>query len=710
MVKKDDKRIKGRDIPTYFDPSIPFETRVDDIISRMTPEEKISQLTNVSSGIERLAIPAYDWWNEALHGVARAGTATVFPQAIGLAATFDEYLLFITGIAISDEARAKYHKAVKTGKRERYFGLTFWSPNINIFRDPRWGRGQETYGEDPYLTSRMAVNFIRGLQGVDKKYLKTAACAKHFAVHSGPDPDRHTFDAKVSKKDLYETYLPAFEAAVKEAKVESIMGAYNRVNGEPACASKTLLVDILRKEWGFNGHVVSDCFAIKDIYATHKYVNTPEEAAAASTKMGCDLNCCIDECEAARLGLKKAFASGLLSEDDMNTSLKRLFMTRMKLGMFDPDEMVEHTRVPGWVVDCDMHKRFALGVSRASVVLLKNNGVLPLNRRLINSIAVTGPNADDVEVLLGNYNGTPSNPITPLKALMKLGVEVNYSKGCGIKDESRQGFAAAIEDANRSDVVVFCAGLSPKIEGEECDTGGFERSDLGLPGVQAELLAELKKTNKPVILVLISGSALSVDPSKADAIIQAWYPGQSGGEAIADVIFGKYNPAGRLPVTVYKSAKDLPDFKDYSMENRTYRYFKGEVLYPFGFGLSYAKFSYKKLIIIGSVKRDGPVKVGVEVENTGKCAGDEVVQLYLKDIEASCRVPALSLAGFKRISLKPWQKETVDFTITPEQLAVVKEDGSRVIEPGEFEVYIGGGQPGFACASTMTLGGKFRVE
>jgi beta-glucosidase len=706
MAKK--QRIKPikLKLPPYLNTSIPFSTRVSDLISRMTPEEKILQMVHSASGIPRLAVPEYNWWNEALHGVARAGFATVFPQAIGLAAIFDEDMMLRIGTVISDEARAKYHKAIKTGNREQYCGLTFWSPNINIFRDPRWGRGQETYGEDPYLTSRMAVAFINGLQGHDKKYLKTAACAKHFAVHSGPDPDRMSFDAKVNPKDMRETYLPAFEACVKEANVESIMAAYNRVNGVPACASRELLVDILRNEWGFTGHVVSDCSAIENIYLSHKYSPTPEAAAAAAIKAGCDINCCLDKCEGSRLVLKKAFAGGLISEADMDASLKRLFMTRMKLGMFDTDSKVKYSKIPFDIVDSREHKSFAADVSRASIVLLKNDGILPLKKSRINSITVTGPNADDVEVLLGNYHGTPSKPVTPLKGLMKTGLEVNCSRGCELTGDSKQGFVAAMEDAARSDVIVFCGGLSPKIEGEECDTGGFERSDLGLPGVQADLLAELKKTGKPVILVLLSGSALSIDPDKANAIIQAWYPGQSGGEAIADIIFGRYNPAGRLPVTVFKSSKDLPDFKDYSMENRTYKFFKGEPLYPFGYGLSYTSFAYSGLNI-GKVKRGAPVEVSVEVTNTGKHEGDEVVQIYLKDVEASCRVPKHQLAGFQRVSLKPGQKKLIEFIIKPEQFELVNDAGKKIFEPGEFEVFVGGVQPGFVCETTMVVSSKF---
>lgn len=669
----------------YLDTALNFGERVDDLLKRMNPWEKLSQMMHKSSAIPRLDIPKYNWWNEALHGVARSGVATVFPQAIGLAASFDDAMLYGIACAISDEGRAKYHRAVKEGNREQYYGLTFWSPNINIFRDPRWGRGQETYGEDPYLTSRMAVAFIRGIQGDDKKYLKAMACAKHFAVHSGPDPERHTFDARVSQKDLRETYLPAFEAAVKQAGVESVMGAYNRVNGEPACASKMLLVDILRGEWGFKGHVVSDCEAIDDIYKTHKFVSTAEQAAAISVKMGCDLNCCNEKCDEPRLGLKKAYYDGLLDDKDIDRSLKRLFTTRMKLGMFDPDKKVRYSKIQYSVVNCPRHKKMALDAARASIVMLKNNGILPLKKAKIKRLAVIGPNCDDVEVLLGNYAGTPADPVTPLKALLREKISISHSTGCGLTLDSKVGFEKAVKAAKDSDAVIFCGGLSPKIEGEECDTAGYERSELGLPGVQAELLAELKKTGRPVILVLLSGSALSVAPDCAGAILQAWYPGESGGTAIMDIIFGRYNPSGRLPVTVYKSAEDLPDFRDYSMENRTYRYFKGEVLFPFGFGLSYTTFEYSGL----KVKKGKGLTVSVRVNNTGKTAGHEVVQLYVKYLNPHFRLPQSQLVGFKKISLGAGKTKTVSFSIEREQLMVIDEKGKKVKHNGGFEFTTG---------------------
>jgi beta-glucosidase len=665
----------------YLDTSLDFSRRARDLVGRMNPWEKLSQMMHKSSAIPRLDIPEYNWWNEALHGVARSGVATVFPQAIGLAASFDDDMLYRIACAISDEGRAKYHRAVKEGNRKQYYGLTYWSPNINIFRDPRWGRGQETYGEDPYLTSKMAVAFISGIQGNDKKYLKAMACAKHFAVHSGPDPERHTFDAMVSQKDLRETYLPAFEAAVKQAGVESVMGAYNRVNGEPACASKTLLVDILRGEWGFKGHVVSDCEAIDDIYKTHKFVSTAEEAAAISVKMGCDLNCCNEKCEEPRIGLKKAYYDGLLDDKDIDRSLIRLFTTRMKLGMFDPSKKVKYSRIPFSVVNCSRHKKMALDAARASIVMLKNSGILPLKKSKTKKLAIIGPNCDDVDTLLGNYAGTPADPVTLLKAFLREKISIRHSPGCGLTHKSRDGFEKAVKAAKDSDAVIFCGGLSPKIEGEECDTAGYERSELGLPGVQAELLDELKKTGRPVILVLLSGSALSVAPDCADAILQAWYPGESGGTAIMDIIFGRYNPSGRLPVTVYKSAADIPDFRDYSMENRTYRYFKGQVLYPFGFGLSYTTFEYSGLHVKNGKKLD----VNVRVNNTGKRAGHEVVQLYVKYSNPRFRLPQSQLIGFKRIFLGAGKSKLVSFSLEREQLMVINENGKKVNHIGGFE-------------------------
>ncbi len=683
-----------------------FEERVDDLINRLTLEEKVTQMVQNTPTIERLGIPAYEWWNEALHGVARAGIATVFPQAIGLAAMFDAKMMYKIAKAISDEARAKHHKALKEGIRRRYFGLTFWSPNINIFRDPRWGRGQETYGECPYLTSTLAVQFIKGMQGNDKKYLKTAACAKHFAVHSGPDNLRHTFDAIVSEKDLRETYLPAFEASVK-AGVEIVMGAYNRLLGVPCCANKRLLDTILRKEWGFKGHVVSDCMAISDIWKNHKYTQTPEAAASVSIKAGCDLNCCIDDCEEPRLAVKRALATGLLSEEDINIAVKRLFMTRMKLGMFDPPSKVKYSKIKYSVVDSEKHRTLALKAAQQSIVLLKNDGLLPLNKKKIKTAAVIGPNADDLDVLLGNYCGTPSSPVTLLSGTKDKGVIVNYAKGCDLKSSNKDGFSDAIKALKFADIGIVALGLSPKIEGEVCDVEG-ERQDLNLPGVQEELLKELKKIQKPIIVVLFGGGGLTFDFNLADAVLFAWYPGQSGGRAIADIMFGDYNPAGRLPVTFYKSEKDIPEFTNYNMQGRTYRYFKGEPLFPFGYGLSYTKFIYSNVRVGKKKLKAGDTQtVSVNVKNAGGMAGDEVVQVYLKDVTASVKVPIRQLVGFQRIHLKPGKKKTVKFKILPEQMMIYKEDGTREFETGKFIISVGGCQPGFNCPTTQVRKAAF---
>ncbi len=701
--------------PPYLDTLRPFAERADDLVARMTRDEKVQQMLHEASAIERLKVPRYNWWNEGLHGVARAGIATVFPQAIGMASTWNTDLIHEVATIISKEARAKHHDAVRSGRvGEHYYGLTLWSPNINIFRDPRWGRGQETYGEDPYLTARLAVNFIRGLQGDDPRYLRTAACAKHYAVHSGPEADRHHFNAEVNHKDLWETYLPAFEAAVREARVESVMGAYNRTNGEPCCASFTLLEDILRQRWNFDGHVVSDCWAIIDIYEHHRVTATPEEAAALAVKAGCDLNCGV-----TYGALVNALEQGLIDEETIDRSVKRLMMTRMRLGMFDPPEMVAYAQIPIEVNDCAEHQALALRTARESMVLLKNaDGFLPLDKS-IGTIAVIGPNADNVDVLLGNYNGTPSQPVTLLQGIKdKVGpqTQVLYARGCGIMGHDTSGYAEAVAVAEQADVVVFVGGLSQVLEGEEGqhesvpdgETSQGDRTKIELLPVQENLLRQLHATGRPVVLVLVNGSAIAVNWADANlpAILEAWYPGQAGGTAVADVLFGDYNPAGRLPVTFYRSTDDLPDFSDYSMEKRTYRYFRGEPLYPFGHGLSYTTFAYDNLRLSAThIEAGEPVEVRVDVTNTGDRAGDEVVQLYLADVVASTRVPQRSLAGFARLALEPGQTVTATFTITPQQYAMIDAAGRRVIEPGAFDVFVGGGQPGFASGQ----GRRFEV-
>ncbi len=694
--------------PPYKNPNLPIETRVNDLVSRMTLEEKVLQMQNAAPSIERLGIPAYDWWNEALHGVARAGYATVFPQAIGLAATWDTKLMHEVADVISTEARAKHHEFVRNNQHARYQGLTFWSPNINIFRDPRWGRGQETYGEDPYLTARLGVEFVKGLQGNDPRYFKVIATPKHYAVHSGPEPERHGFDAKAYERDLRETYLPAFRATIVEGKAYSVMCAYNRTNEEPCCANKKLMTDILRGEWGFNGYVVSDCGAIRDIWEGHKFVKTEAEASALAVRAGTDLTCGKEY-----VTLLQAVKQGLITEAGIDTAVKRLMTARFRLGMFDPPEMVQYARIPFSENDTPEHRQLALQSARESIVLLKNaNGTLPL-RKDLKSIAVIGPNADAPEVLWGNYNGRPSRLITPLagiKSAVSANTKVVYAAGSTLAGESRQAMIEeAVKAAREADASVLVLGLSARLEGEEMkvEVPGFrggDRTDISLPAAQEALLKAVVATGKPVVVVLLSGSALAVNWANdhASAILQAWYPGGEGGVALADVLFGDYNPAGRLPVTFYKSVDQLPPFTDYSMQVRTYRYFKGEPLYRFGYGLSYTKFAYSNLRV-KSAKVGESVKVTVDVTNAGERDGDEVVQLYLTDVTASAPVPIKTLVGFERISLRPREKRTVTFTITPRQMSLIDNDGKRVIEPGEFRVHIGGNQ-------TSGLNDPFKVS
>ncbi|MFW5981601.1 MAG: glycoside hydrolase family 3 C-terminal domain-containing protein [Halanaerobiaceae bacterium] len=707
----------------YKNPEASLEERVDDLVSRMTLEEKTSQMLYYSSAIGRLGIHEYNWWNECLHGVARAGVATVFPQAIGMAASFNQELLHDVASTIADEGRAKYNEFVKHEDRGIYKGLTYWTPNINIFRDPRWGRGQETYGEDPYLTGRLGVNFIKGLQGDHPKYMKAAACAKHFAVHSGPELERHEFNAIASEKDLYETYLPAFRDAVKEAKVEAVMGAYNRTNGEPACASELLMEKILRGEWGFEGHYVSDCGAIEDIHKNHKVTETPEESAALAVNRGCDLNC-----GKVYESLKKAIKEGMISEETIDKSVKRLLKARFKLGMFDPDEMVPFSSIPYEVNDSEEHRQKALETARESMVLLKNeDSLLPLNKDKIKNIAVIGPNADSKDVLLANYSGLPSKYKTVLKGIQEAvndDTRVFYAEGCALGETPESfwgnppttGFAEALSAAERSDVVVMCLGLSPRLEGEEGEfansDGGGDKINLKLPGMQEELLKVISQTGKPIVMVLLNGSPLELNwpHENVPAILEAWYPGEEGGTAVADIIFGNYNPAGRLPLTFVKSMEQLPPFRDYNMENRTYRYMKEEPLYPFGYGLSYTDFAYSDLEI--SEKKlnsntDRKITVSVTVENTGDRNGDEVVQLYIKDLEASTRVPNMDLRGFKRINLNPGENRKVEFELTKRQFALIDDNGKCYLEPGKFKIFVGGQQ---ADSRSKKLTGKEVLE
>ncbi|WP_297089352.1 glycoside hydrolase family 3 C-terminal domain-containing protein [uncultured Draconibacterium sp.] len=821
----------------YQDECLSIEERVNDLISRMTLEEKVSQMMNKAPGIPRLDVPEYEWWNECLHGVARAGEATVFPQAIGLAATWDPQLIYESAVVISDEARAKHHEAQRNNSYKRYEGLTYWTPNVNIFRDPRWGRGQETYGEDPYLTARMGVAFVKGLQGDDPEYLKLVATPKHFAVHSGPEPERHFFDAAVNERDFYDTYLPAFEACIKEANAYSVMGAYNRTNGVPCCASPYLLTEILRNDWGFEGYVVSDCNAIRDVHDYHNFTDSEEEAAAVSVLAGCDLNCGYRYAY-----LEGAVEQGFITEDEIDVSLKRLFVARFKLGMFDSPENVPYAKIPMSVVSSEKHRKLALETARKSMVLLKNeNETLPLKKD-IKSIAVIGPNANNLEVLLGNYNGFPAKYSTPLegiKSKVSKDTKVYFETGCELIDTAssaslipagflsfngKQGLQAsyfnnldfsgkaletrvekgvntnwnanpvkglnlsefavkydgtikvavsgeyelgvhasggfqfsvdgkvvidnfeapkrrlllqsvylekgkeyainieykhkgvpsklklmwktpgkssyekAIEIADKSDVVVFVGGISPGVEGEQMrvDWDGFDGGDktnIQLPTVQKELIKKLHATGKPVILVLLNGSALAInwENENLPAILEAWYPGELGGTAIADILFGDYNPSGRLPVTFYKSEKDLPQFVNYAMKGRTYRYFKGEALYPFGYGLSFTNFEYKNITLSKEkMAANDSLQVTVEVSNNGDYKGDEVVQLYVSDVESDEVRPLKSLRGIKRISLEPGKSTMVTFSVKSEDLAFFDiQHDKKVVEPGVFEIGVG---------------------
>lgn len=684
--------------PAYKNTDLSLNERVNDLINRMTIGEKIGQLCNQAPAIPRLDIPEYDYWNECLHGVGRAGRATVFPQAIGMAASFDEDLLHEVATAISDEARAKHHQALEQDNHRRYFGLTYWTPNINIFRDPRWGRGQETYGEDPYLAGRMGVAFVRGLQGDDPNYLKLVATPKHYAVHSGKESERHHFNARVSQRDLRETYLPHFKKCVQEGNARSIMGAYNRTNGEPCCGSPTLLQDILRDEWGFEGYVVSDCGAIADFHKHHKVTDSPAESAAMALKNGCDLNC--GNTFQATLD---ALQENLIDEQQVDRALRRVMRERFRLGMFDPPEEVPYASISPDVVGCEDHARLSRQMARESIVLLKNeDDLLPLDDEL-DHVLIVGPNTDSTETLLANYNGYPPGYTTPLEGILsrvEAGTNVGPAKGCELRGDSRDEFEGVVNAAKHADVVIACMGQSPRMEGEENDTDlsdeEGDRTTLELPGVQEELLQELHATGTPVILVLMTGSAVAInwEQENLPAILNAWYPGQEGGHAIADVIFGDYNPSGRLPVTFPRSVDQLPPFRDYDMDGHTYRFMEEEPLYRFGYGLSFTTFEYSDIELSeDTISTDGRVAVSAVIENTGDRVGEEVAQLYVRDVDASVPVPNLHLEGIQRIQLAPGQRKTVAFSVTSDQLAAYDSDGQPFVEPGQFEFSIGGGQP-----------------
>lgn len=653
-----------------------------ELVARMTLDEKASQLKFNAPAIPRLGIPAYNWWNEALHGVARAGTATVFPQAIGLAAAFDEDLQERIADVISTEARAKYNMQSSHGDRDIYKGLTMWSPNINIFRDPRWGRGHETYGEDPYLTTRLGVRFINGLQGKGK-YLKTAACAKHFAVHSGPEALRHEFDAKANRKDMQETYLAAFREAVQEAEVESVMGAYNRVNGEPACGSQTLLKDTLRGEWGFEGHVVSDCWAIRDFHTKHMVTATAPESAALALNNGCDLNC-----GHTYLHILEAMQEGLVTEEGITTACERLFTTRYLLGLFADD--CEYDGIDYTENDTDEHNDLAQLAAEKTMVLLKNDGILPLNAAEIRTVAVIGPNADSIPALEGNYNGTSSRYVTFLEGIREYcrahGIRTLYSAGSHLFKDRSSGLsqpedriAEAVACAEKADAVILCVGLDATLEGEEGDTGNEyfsgDKNDLNLPQSQITLLNAIEKTGKKFVTVLSVGSALNVPQGNAQLL--TWYPGQAGGKALARILFGEVSPSGRLPVTFYHDVNDVPDFENYDMKGRTYRYLEKEPLYPFGFGLSYTDFSIK-------AEATDRNTVMAEVTNEGQMDSDTVIQVYVKaDSEFAPLHPRL--CGFKRVSVKAGETVKTEIRLDKYTWTVINGRGERVYcEQGEL--------------------------
>ncbi len=665
--------------------------KAEALVARMTLEEKASQLKYDAPAIPRLGVPAYNWWNEALHGVARAGTATVFPQAIGMAAIFDEDFHRKVAETISTEARAKYNAQSAHGDRDIYKGLTLWSPNINIFRDPRWGRGHETYGEDPYLTTRLGVRFIEGLQG-DGDYLRTAACAKHFAVHSGPEAIRHSFDAVASKKDMAETYLPAFKAAVQEAHVETVMGAYNRVNGEPACGSKTLLKDILRDEWGFEGHVVSDCWAIRDFHTNHHVTDTAPESAALALKNGCDVNC-----GNTYLHMLQAYQEGLVTEDQITEAAVRLFTTRYLLGCFADD--CAWDSIPYTEVDTDEHNALAQEAAEKAMVLLKNDGILPLSPEKLTSIAVVGPMAASDLVLKGNYYGTPARSVSLLEGIRAYcepyGIRIFYSQGCDrvvnrvehlAQPDDR--LAEAVICAEQADVVICCVGLDETLEGEEGDTGNFSASgdkvSLSLPESQQKLMKALAATGKPMVTVLTVGSSLNVP--EGNATLLAWYPGQAGGKALARILFGEVSPSGHLPVTFYRDLSDLPEFTDYAMTNRTYRYFTGTPLYPFGFGLSYTDFRVDGMTLTDTAAE-------VELSNIGQADSETVVQVYAKARDCQDAPVNPVLIGFARASLRAGEQKAVTVKLDRNAWTVVGEDGARYTPESGFDVWGGICQP-----------------
>ncbi len=684
--------------PMFPDSELSFAQRARDLISRMTLSEKLSQLGSGTPAIERLGIPAVPWGSECIHGVGRAGRATVFPQALGLASTWDVELMTRVATAISDELRAKYHENERLGHAHHGPGLSCWSPNINLFRDPRWGRGQETYGEDPYLTACFGVAFIRAMQGDHPKYLKTACAVKHFAVHSGPDAIRHQFDIKVTDKDLWETYLPHFEAAIRQAKAAGVMGAYNRLNGEHCCASPTLLQKILRDKWGFEGFVVSDGGALHDLHDGHRLTHDAAESAALALRHGCDF--CLGQ---EHRQLPEAVDRGLITEAEADRSLERLLVTRLRLGLLAAPESVPYASIPIEVVECAEHRALARRAAGDSIVLLKNaGGVLPLPKDT-PSVTVVGPNASDVEALLGNYNGFSARMVTPLEgitAAASSSTRIWYVRGCDVTGDNRRMIPMALSYANRANVIVAVLGLSPIIEGEESDAPMADwigdRHELDLPGVQEDLLKALVATGKPVVLVLTGCAPLAVNwaMEHCAAILHLGYSGEEGGNALADVLFGDVNPSARLPMTWPTSVRQLPPFHDYSMANRTYRYSTDQPLLPFGFGLSYTSFEYSELSLSHqSVGEDQDLGITVKVTNTGSTDGAEVVQLYIGHVNAPFPVPVRQLAGFRKVHLAAKESRLVEFTIRSEQLRLINMAGQSCFIAGALDISVGGSQP-----------------
>jgi beta-glucosidase len=712
-----------REPASWRDATKPLKARAEDLIRRMSLAEKVAQLKNAAPAIPRLGLPAYDYWNEALHGVANNGNATVFPEPVGAAASWNPSLFHQEGTIIGIEGRAKFNDYANqhNGDSKWWYGLTFWTPNINIFRDPRWGRGQETYGEDPYLTGEIGVEFVKGIQGDDPRHLLAMACAKHYAVHSGPEADRHRFDAVVSERDLFETYLPQFERVVREGKVAGVMGSYNAVNGVPACANAFLLDDLLRRQWGFEGYVVSDCDAIRDIWGSrqHKFVKTAEEAAAAALKAGCNL-CCGGDYNA----LVRAVQQGLVTEQEIDGALYHTLWTRFKLGLFDPADQVPYAKYTRQDNDTPEHSRVALELARQSLVLLKNDGILPLDRSKLKTIAVIGPNGNSKSMLEGNYHGSASHPVTILDGLKQIAgpnIQVNFALGApnttvrataawsGQDNTTTRPLdqlkAEALGLATNADLIIYVGGITAAQEGE-----GFDRNAIELPEVQETLIHELQATGKPMVLVNCSGSAMALtwEAEHLPAILQAWYPGQQGGRAVAEVLFGDVNPSGHLPVTFYRATADLPPFTDYAMTNRTYRYFSGTPLYAFGHGLSYTKFDYSRgRLDAKSITATGAVKLTFTLKNTGPRDGDEVAQVYYRHLHSQAPQPKQALCGFSRVSLKRGEAKTVAVVIPAERLRYWDTETRRyLVEPGEYEFRVGSASDDLKLKLPLTIAAK----